>query len=130
MAQFDEPKGKISIIVGLIVLALAAIPLLNGWGVIGFNLPDFIVSLIPAVAIWALPALALFLFIDAVDEDDAIKTLTIILGIVFLIAGVIQILNSFGVLGFGIPFLGRPVVAEILLGIEGLFLIIATFAMN
>jgi hypothetical protein len=130
MAQFDEPKGKISILIGIPVLALGLIPLLNHWGAIGFNLPAFIVNLIPTIAIWALPALALFLFIDSIDEDDTIKHVTIVLAIAFFALGVIEILHTFGVIGFGVPFLGNPVVAKILLSLEGLFLIIATFAMN
>lgn len=128
MAQFDEPKGRWSIFIGIIVAAIGIIPLLAGWGVLPFDLPDFIVKLIPAVALWLIPVLAFFLFMDAVDEDGGIKGITIILGLVFLVLGVIQILNRFNVIGFGLPL--GDTVYQILLAIEGLFLIIATFAMD
>jgi hypothetical protein len=128
MAQFDEPKGRISILVGILVTALGLVPLLNAWGVIGFNWPEVVLNLIPGVAIWALPALALFLFADAVDEDDTIRTMTIILGLVFLAFGAIQILNKFGVIGFGLNL--SDVVYQVAFVVEGLFLTIATFAMD
>ena len=128
MAQFDEPKGRWSIFIGILVMALGLIPLLSGWGVLGFNLPEFIIKIIPAIAIWALPALAFFLFIDAVDEDDGIKAFTIIIGLLFLALGVVQILSKFGVIGFGLPL--SDMVYQILFVVEGLFLFIATFAMD
>jgi hypothetical protein len=128
MAQFDEPKGWISIFTGIFVIALGLIPLLNTWGVIGFNLPAIIIKIIPTIAIWALPALAIFLFIDAIDEDDTIRGVTIILGIIFLALGIIQILGTFGVIGFKIPI--SDMVYQIMFVVEGLFLFIATFAMD
>ena len=128
MAQFDEPKGKISILVGIVFVALGLIPLLNGWGVLGFTLPAFLIKLIPAIALFAIPALALFLFIDAIDEDDTIKVVTIIVGLIFLVLGVIQILNRFGVIGFGLPL--SDMIYQIIFVVEGFFLIIATFAMD
>ena len=128
MAQFDEPKGRISILVGILVTALGLVPLLNAWGVIGFNWPEVVLNIIPGVAIWALPALALFLFADAVDEDDTIRVVTVILGLVFLVFGAVQILNKFGVIGFGVNL--SDVVYQIAFVVEGLFLTIATFAMD
>ena len=114
--------------VGILVTALGLVPLLNTWGVIGFNWPEVVLNLIPGVAIWALPALALFLFADAVDEDDTIRAVTIVLGLVFLAFGAIQILNKFGVIGFGLDL--SDVVYQIAFVVEGLFLTIATFAMD
>jgi len=115
-------------LVGILVTALGLVPLLNTWGVIGFNWPEVVLNLIPGVAIWALPALALFLFADAVDEDDTIRAVTIVLGLVFLAFGAIQILNKFGVIGFGLDL--SDVVYQIAFVVEGLFLTIATFAMD
>ena len=128
MAQFDEPKGRISILVGILVTALGLVPLLNAWGVIGFNWPEVVLNIIPGVAIWALPALALFLFADAVDEDDTIRVVTVILGLVFLVFGAVHILNKFGVIGFGVNL--SDVVYQVAFVVEGLFLTIATFAMD
>ncbi|MBD3209110.1 hypothetical protein GF367_01670 [Candidatus Woesearchaeota archaeon] len=127
MAQFDEPKGKISLLVGILITALGIIPLLNRVGVLGFNLPEFILKLVPAVAIWIIPAAGFFLFIDAFDEDDTIRTVTIIVAFLLIVLGIIQILNQFGVIGFGLPL--TDMVYYIAFVVEGLFLIIATFAM-
>ncbi|MFP4524132.1 MAG: hypothetical protein ACLFO2_02315 [Candidatus Woesearchaeota archaeon] len=128
MAQFDEPKGRISILVGILVTALGLVPLLNTWGFIGFNWPEVVLNLIPGIAIWAIPALALFLFADAVDEDDTIRAVTVILGLVFLVFGAVQILNKFGVIGFGLDL--GDTAYQIAFAVEGLFLTIATFAMD
>lgn len=129
MAAFDEPKSWIALIVGIIAAALGAIPLLSTWNIIGFTLPEFVLKLLDTIAIWVIAGIALLMFIDAIWEDDGIKTITIILALIFLAAGVIQILSNFGVIGFGIGFL-KGMVAQILLVIEGFFLIIAAFAMD
>ena len=128
MAQFDEPKGQISILVGLVIVALGLLPLLNTWGMVSFTLPKIVLDVLPTIALFTIPALAIFLFIDAIDEDDTIKGLTIILGLVFLALGVIQLLNRFGVIGWALPI--SDMVYQIIFAIEGLFLVIATFAMD
>jgi len=128
MAALDEPKGWIALFVGLVVAALGVIPLLNQFGVIAFNLPEFILNIIPAIAIWLIAGVAFFLFIDSFMEDDAMRVISIIVALALLAVGVIQILFKFGVIGWGIPFL-TDTVYLILFVVEGLFLIIAAFAM-
>ncbi|MBD3313564.1 hypothetical protein GF345_03915, partial [Candidatus Woesearchaeota archaeon] len=42
---FTSPRDTISFVVGLILMAFGLIPLLNQFGVIGWNLPGFLVNL-------------------------------------------------------------------------------------
>lgn len=124
----DEGKGWFALIMGLIVAALGVIPLLSKWGVIGLTLPEGLFKVLDGVAIWLVAGIALFLFIDALMEDDTIRAVSVIIAIVLFALGLIQILGNFGVLGFTLPF--GAVVYYILLSLEGFFLIIAGFAMN
>ena len=126
----DEPKGWISMIVGLILLAIGLVPLLNGWGVIQFGLPGFLTSLLSGIIVYLLAIGALYLIIDAFMEDvgDPIGMTTLIVGVLIFALGIIALLNSFGVIGFSIPFL-NDMIYNILFAIEGIFLIIAAFVM-
>jgi hypothetical protein len=132
MAAFDEGKSWIAIIVGFFFLALGGIPLMNKLGWLGFNFPEFVLKNLDVIAVWAIAGGALILFFDAAlweGFSDAIQAITIIVAIIFLGAGVVQILSHFGVIGFSIPFL-KGVVTQALLIVEGLFLVIAAFAMD
>ena len=126
----DEPKGWISMIVGVILLGIGLIPLLNGWGVLPFGLPGFLTNLLSGIVVYLLAIGALYLIIDAFMEDvgDPIGMATLIIGIAIFALGIIILLNSFGVIGFSIPFLNE-MIYNILFVIEGIFLIIAAFVM-
>ena len=126
----DEPKGWISMIVGVILLGIGLIPLLNSWGVLPFGLPGFLTSLLSGIVVYVLAIGALYLIIDAFMEDvgDPIGMTTLIVGILIFALGIITLLNSFGVIGFSIPFLNE-MIYNILFAIEGIFLIIAAFVM-
>ena len=126
----DEPKGWISMIVGIILLAIGLIPLLNGWGVLPFGLPGFLTGLLSGTVVYILAIGALYLIIDAFMEDvgDPIGMTTLIVGILIFALGIITLLNSFGVIGFSIPFLNE-MIYNILFAIEGILLIIAAFVM-
>ena len=126
----DEPKGWISMIVGIILLSIGLIPLLNGWGVLPFGLPGFLTSLLSSIVVYLLAIGALYLIIDAFMEDvgDPIGMTTLIIGIAIFALGIITLLNSFGIIGFSIPFLNE-MIYNILFVVEGIFLIIAAFVM-
>lgn len=128
MSDFDEGKTWIALIVGILATVLGLIPLLNKLGVFGFNLPNFILKLIPGVAIWLIAGIALILFVESMMEDETWRVISIIVAFVILGLGIVQILNSLGVIGFGLPL--SDTVYYILFIVEGLFLMIATFAMD
>jgi hypothetical protein len=126
----DEPKGWLSMIVGLVLLVIGLIPLLNGWSVIPFGLPSFLTGLISSIIVYLIAIGALYLIIEAFIEDigDPIGKITLIVGILIFALGIITLLNSFGVIGFSIPFLNE-MIYNILFMIEGIFLVIAAFVM-
>ncbi len=101
------PRKPLSMISGLVFLALGLIPLLNKFGVIGFSLP-----LLPVgIFLWILAtAGGIILLWDAIGENMAImgmqqqmRVATLVVGLAMLAIGIIPILNSFGVIGFSIP---------------------------
>ena len=128
MFDFDDPKNWSALIVGLLLMALGIIPLLNGWGVISFGLPSFLSNMIPMIATYILALGGILLLIDSFMEDDTLRIISIVISLVIIAAGIIPILNNFGVIGFTIPFL-NALVFNILFVLEGLFLTIAAFAM-
>ncbi len=130
MAVLDEPKGWVALIVGLLVTAIGGIPLASSLNLLPFSLPGFIANLIPAIAIWLIPAIALLLFIDsAVWEEDFSRMISVLVALVFLVLGIIEILHKFSIISFGIPFLTDTVYYIIFL-LEGIFLILAAFWME
>ena len=62
-------------------------------------------------------------------EDDTIKTVTLIVAALVVIAGVLSALYQFGAIGFSIPFLTYTVF-NVIFVIEGILLIIAGAAMR
>jgi hypothetical protein len=124
----DEPKGYLSAIAGLILIALGIIPLLNHFGVIGWNFPAGIIGVLFSIMFYIAAAAGLWLIIDGFMEDDTIRMVTVLLGIVIMIAALIPLLNSFKVIPFGLPFL-TPTIVQGVFVVEGLFLLIAAFAM-
>jgi uncharacterized membrane protein len=125
----DEPKGWMSLILGVVLLALGIIPLLNQFGVIQFGLPGILTTLIPSILAYIFAIAGLVLAVDAFMEDDTLRIVSLIVGVLILAAGVISILNAFQVIGFTVPLLDNPVVYNIIFVVEGIFLIIAAFAM-
>ena len=73
-----ETRGWISLLLGIIATAFGAIPLLNSFGLISFDLPFSVAGIILEIL---LIIGAIFLFMDSAHEDN-IKTVTIIIGIV------------------------------------------------
>lgn len=127
MINWDDPRHVTSMIIGIILTAMGAIPLLNQFGVIGFGLGP-LGGIIAQIAQYILAAAGLMLFVEAWFEDDFIWKVTVTAGIVFFGIGLIPLLFSFGVIGFTIPFL-TTTVYNVIFVIEGLLLMAAFFFM-
>ena len=101
------PRKPISLILGAIFLVLGVVPLLNSFGVIAFSIP-----VIPTgIILWILALVGgVVLLWDAIGENldimgmqQQLKMATFVVALVLLAIGSIPILNSFGVIGFGLP---------------------------
>ena len=124
--MLDEPKYWISIVVGILVVALGGIPLLQGWGLIPFPFPPFLAFGIN-ILLWIVAAVGAYLLIDSlISEDDTMMWVSVGVAVIILGIAIIQILNNFGIIGFGIPFLSLTIL-RVLFVIEGLGLILAGF---
>ena len=117
-----QMKDWVSGLVGLIILGLGLLPLLNNMGMgpawFGFSLPVKILGWIVAIG-------GFYLIINSFIE---ITNSNIVGWISFLIAAVITILGVLQLFG-KITWIGG-IVFNIIFMILGLFLIIATFAME
>jgi hypothetical protein len=114
-----------SVILGLIFLALGAIPLLNKFNVISFSLPRF-----PMMVLWILALLGAILLIytgfkeaQNIGAAKIIGIISIVMALVLLAWGI----GSFGILPFNIPAVGILII-DILFVLAGILLIIGVFA--
>lgn len=123
-------NSGISLILGLLLLVLGTIPLLNQMGVIGFSLPAFLTGLIAKIFLYLAALGGVWLLFDAFYEDasDIMRWSSVLFGLVVLAAGVIPLLNQFGVIGFGLPFLNMTIY-NVLFTLEGILLVIGSFSM-
>lgn len=127
-----EAKDILSMVVGAVIMALGILPLLSALGVGPgwFNLHEFLPITIIS---WILAVGALYLVFDSMIEitnSNGIGWLSIIIAFVVLALGVLTILGGFGI-GPGLFGLELPVmVYNVIFIIEGLFLLIAGFAME
>lgn len=126
MFSWDDPKHIANLVVGLTLTALGSIHLLSKFGVIGFTLPGFINNVVGTIAVYAIAAIGLWLLIDGFMEDGHWRMTTIIVALAVIAIGVIPVLNTFGVIGFTIPFLSLTLYYVIFL-LEGILLILAAF---
>ena len=120
---FTAPRDTISFFVGVVLAAFGILPLLNKWGILGFNIP-FIGNLAIDALIWVVAIGGAYVVVDGFIEPPAytLHWLLILLGIVLLIFGLIPILNNFGVIGFNIPL--GDMIYRILITVEGALLIV------
>lgn len=125
---FDEPKNYIAALIGLVLIGLGLVPLLNKIGIIGWGIPSGVEGLILAFAVYIITIAGLYLLVDSFMEDHGTRMISMIVAIVAIVIGLIPILNTFGVIGFTIPFLG-PVLYYVVFLVEGVFLLIAAFTM-
>ena len=89
--DWDTPKSLPGLIIGLIILSMGIFPLLNQFGVIGFNLPytpaGIVLEIILALG-------GVYLFIMGIMEDvDFMKWASIIAGIIVATIGIIPLLS-------------------------------------
>ena len=86
-----------SVLIGLLVLAVGIIPLLSTWKIIAFTLPAFLDNIIVAIIFWVIALGGLFVVVDGLIEPAGhfYHTALIILGIIFVVAGLIPILIKF-----------------------------------
>lgn len=125
-------KDWVSFFVGALLAAAGALPFLNRFNVgpDWFELPWLPVSLFAYIVAIA----GFYLMVNSVIEitnSNSIGWLSFLIAAVFMAAGVLQALNNFniGPEWFSLSFIGHTIYYVIFL-IEGLFLMIATFAME
>ncbi|MBU0461911.1 MAG: hypothetical protein KJ574_04975 [Nanoarchaeota archaeon] len=127
-----EAKDIISMIIGIIITAVGVLPLLYSFG-IGPDFFDLDKLLSVTVISWVLAVAALYLVYDSVIEitnSNAIGWISIIIAFVVLALGILPILETFGI-GPGLFGIAIPqMVYHIVFIIEGVFLMIAGFAME
>lgn len=107
------PRKPISLVMGLVFLALGGIPLLNSMNVVGFTIP-----VLPQTILYALSVVgAVFLLWDAISEGMAmmglpqmIRMATFVMALVLLAVGLIPLLHSIGTIGFTLPEFAAVVV--------------------
>ncbi|MBR9690486.1 hypothetical protein GOV08_02265 [Candidatus Woesearchaeota archaeon] len=131
MFDFDDPKNWSVLIIGILLMALGLIPLLHGWGVIGFGLPKFLANIISSIGLYLIAAGGIYLLIDSFMEDSTMRIVSIIVAVTVTAFGIFALLFQFGVLPWNVSFLAStvPMIYNIVFVIEGLFLFIAAFAM-
>jgi hypothetical protein len=129
---YMSARDWISAVIGLILIAVGLIPLLFNFKIIGFGLPGFLSGLMSSVFFWIIAVAGVYIIIDGFIEPAGhlLHTLLLITGLVFVIIGLIPILNQFGVFKFEIPFLSNLVVYNIIITIEGLMLVSAGYTMR
>ena len=130
MEHIFQGKNLLSLVLGLILLTLGIIPILNTWGVIGFNLPGFLVGIVSQVLIYLIAGSGLWLLVDGFQEGmhSTEGKITVWIGFLVLLIGVINLLQKFKILPFGVPFL-TAAVYSIIFAIEGILLVVAAFVM-
>lgn len=123
--DWDTPKSLPGLILGLLILAMGIFPLLNQFGVIGFNLPYTPTGIILEII---LTIGGIYLIIMGIMEDiDFMKWTSIIAGIIVTIMGILPLLGNFGInitLSF-LAFLYSPYLYLII----GILMIIGIFLM-
>jgi hypothetical protein len=130
-----EPSDYISGLVGAVIFALGLLPLLNRFG-IG---PDWMgLKFLPlTIMSWIIAVAALYLVVNSITEltnSNAIGWVSIIVAFVALCIGILPILGGFGIGPefFKLEFLKSfgTLLYNVVFIAEGLFLIIAMFAME
>ncbi|MBN2142118.1 hypothetical protein JW711_02190 [Candidatus Woesearchaeota archaeon] len=129
---YMSARDWISFFIGLVLFAVGIIPLLSKFKIIGFGLPGFMSSLMGSIFFWIIAIAGAYIIVDGIIEPAGhmLHTALLIIGFVFVIAGLIPILHSFKVIGFSVPGLDNLVVYNIIIVVEGLMLMSAGFTMR
>ena len=127
-----QGKDWMSLFIGFLIAAMGALPLLSKMGV---GPSWFAMEFLP-VQIFAYIAAAagFYLMVNSVIEitnSNSIGWISFMIAGLFLVVGLLQVLNKFGIGPgwFALTFIKQTVYHVIFL-IEGLFLMIAAFAME
>ncbi len=129
-----EPKDWISGLVGLVVFLAGLIPLLEYFNIISWGFSNFLSSgaFISATP-YILAVLGFYLAIESIIEltnSNHIGWLSFFIGVAIMAVGILPALQAFGI-GPGLFGLELPTfVYHIIFIVEGLFLMIAMFAME
>lgn len=122
-------KHWISILIGLLLMALGILPLLSKLGIIGMAFDTWL-GKIAVVFAYIVAGAGLYLIIDSFHEIGSmaptIGWITLITGLLVLALGIIQALHSFGTISWQIPTLPDAVYYAIFI-FEGILLFIAGF---
>lgn len=122
-------KHWISILIGLLLMALGILPLLSQLGIIGLAFDTWI-GKIASIFAYIIAAGGLYLIIDSFHEIGSMAPtlgwITLIVGVIVLAFGIIQALHSFGTISWQIPTLPEVVYYAIFI-FEGILLFIAGF---
>lgn len=129
---FTSPRDTLSFVVGLILFAFGLIPLLNKFGVIGWNLPGFMLNLSISFFIWIVALTGFYILIDGFIEPPMhmFHWFLILAGLIMMVIGLIPILNNFGVIGFSLPGMDNMVLYLVVITLEGFGLAIAGTTMH
>jgi len=129
---FMSGRDWISFFVGLVLFLVGFIPLLKQFKVLGFGLPIFLNSLMAQIFFWIIAIAGVYIIIDGLIEPagHSLHIFLMILGFLFIIVGLIPILNKFGVISLNLSFLANLVVYNSIITIEGLMLMTAGFTMR
>ena len=129
-----EAKDIISMIIGFIVMSLGLIPFLEKWKVINLGLSKTLENVLAAnIAIYLVAGLGLYLVVESfieITQSNAIGSLSLIIAGIITLIGLIPVLSQFGVLPFNLPFTLSQIIFQMIFIVEGIFLIIAGFAME
>ncbi len=114
---------KISVVMGLILLAFGAIPILNNLGVtsLAIIIPNLLIQIGLLIG-------GIYLFIDAANPGLLSKKPSIIIGIIALVLGAFPFLRTFNIIAFDLTI--PLIILNIILLLTGLFLVIDGFTIR
>ena len=130
-------KDFMSGIIGLIIFLLGAIPILEDLNVVNLGVSNFLnnINWFIGALPYILAIAGFYLLIEAIIEisnSNAAGTISFIVGALIMVLGILPILYHFGIgpAWFSMGFLANPWIYRIIFMIEGIFLMLATFAME
>ncbi|MFT4343584.1 MAG: hypothetical protein ACMXYE_02445 [Candidatus Woesearchaeota archaeon] len=129
---FMSFRDWLSFGVGGLLILLGGLPLLHTFGVLPFGLPGIFNTLMVSIGGWIIALAGLYIVIDGMIEPSghSLHMILLALGGLFILVGLLPILNSFGVVDFQVPFLENLVVFNIIITVEGFLLILGGLTMR
>ncbi|MFH0870248.1 MAG: hypothetical protein V1866_04295 [archaeon] len=129
---FMSGRDWISFFIGIVLFLIGIVPLLKQFKVLGFGLPSFLNGLMAQIFFWIIAIAGVYIIVDGLIEPagHALHIFLMVLGLIFVIVGLVPILNKFGVIHLNLSFLANLVVYNSIITIEGLMLMTAGFTMR